>query len=97
MKLLAAIQFLTMLPIPWRHKVNAEELARSTGYFPVVGLIIVLILVGLNWLLNLILPSVVVNALLLVSLAIITGVIHLDGFIDTCDGTAGHKTAEDRS
>jgi adenosylcobinamide-GDP ribazoletransferase len=62
----------------------------------VVGLIIGLVLVGLDWLFGLILPSAVANALLIVSLVVITGVLHLDGFVDTCDGIAGHKTAEDR-
>jgi len=62
----------------------------------VVGLIIGLVLAGLNWLLSLFLPSMVVNALLLVALAVITGAIHLDGFVDTCDGMAGHKTPEAR-
>jgi len=62
----------------------------------VVGLIIGLVLVGLDWLFGLILPSAVVNALLIVALVVITGVMHLDGFADTCDGMAGHKTTEDR-
>ena len=61
-----------------------------------VGLIIGLILVGLNWLFGLILPAAVVSALLIVSLVVITGVLHLDGFADTCDGIAGHKATEDR-
>jgi adenosylcobinamide-GDP ribazoletransferase len=73
-----------------------EKVGRSTPYFPVVGLIIGLILAGLNWLFNLILPTSLVNALLIVFLVIITGAMHLDGFIDTCDGIAGHRTAEDR-
>jgi len=81
---LAAFQFLTSIPLPGRR------------YFPVVGLIIGLILAGLNWLLSLILPSAVVNALLIVVLVIITGALHLDGFVDTCDGIAGHKAVEDR-
>jgi adenosylcobinamide-GDP ribazoletransferase len=61
-----------------------------------VGLIIGLILVGLNWLFGLLLPSAVVNALLIVFLTIITGALHLDGFVDTCDGLASYKTTEDR-
>ncbi len=61
-----------------------------------VGLIIGLILVGLSWLFGLILPAAVVSALLIVSLVVITGVLHLDGFADTCDGIAGHKATEDR-
>lgn len=96
MRFLAALQFLTIIPIPWRREVSPEELGRSAGYFPVVGLIIGLVLVGLDWLFGLILPSAVVNALLIVSLVLFTGVLHLDGFVDTCDGIAGHKPTEDR-
>lgn len=96
MRFLAALQFLTTIPIPWRREVSPEELGRSVGYFPVIGLIIGLILVGLNWLFGLILPSAVVNALLIVSLVVISGALHLDGFVDTCDGIAGHKPTEDR-
>ena len=66
------------------------------GYFPVVGVFIGLILVGLNWLLGLLLPSSLVNALLIVCLVVISGALHLDGFVDTCDGIAGHKGVEDR-
>jgi len=96
LRFLYALQFLTIISIPWRREVSPEELGRSTGYFPVVGLIIGLVLVGLDWLFGLILPSAVVNALLIVSLVVITGVLHLDGFVDTCDGIAGHKATEDR-
>jgi len=93
---LAALQFLTTIPLPWQREISPKDLGRSLVYFPVVGLIIGLILAGLNWLFGLFLPASIVNALLLVSLAIITGALHLDGFVDTCDGIAGHKTVEDR-
>jgi adenosylcobinamide-GDP ribazoletransferase len=62
----------------------------------VVGVIIGLILAGLNWLLGMFLPVAVVIGLLIVFLTVITGALHLDGFVDTCDGIAGHKTVEDR-
>ena len=96
MKFLAALQFLTTIPLPWRREVRPEDLGRSIGYFPLVGLIIGLILAGLNWLFSFILPPAVVNGLLIVSLAIISGALHLDGLVDTCDAIAGHKTTEDR-
>jgi len=95
-RFLAALQFLTIIAIPWRREVKADELGRSAGYFPVIGLIIGLILVGLNWLFGLLLPPLVVDVLLLASLVVISGAIHLDGFADTCDGLAGHKTVEER-
>lgn len=96
MRFLSALKFLTIIPLPWRREASLEEVGRSIGYFPVVGIIIGLILAGLNWLLGLLLPSIVVNALLIVSMVVISGVLHLDGFVDTCDGIAGHKTVEER-
>jgi adenosylcobinamide-GDP ribazoletransferase len=65
-------------------------------YFPIVGLIIGLILVGLSLLLMLFLPSALVAVLLVAALAAISGAFHLDGFVDTCDGMAGGKTVEER-
>ncbi len=71
-------------------------MGRSTVFFPVVGLLIGLILVGVNALFKLFLPSEVVNGFLIVTLVVISGALHLDGFVDTCDGIAGHKSAKDR-
>jgi len=96
LRFLVALNFLTIIRMPWRREVSPEEIGRSLNYFPVVGIVIGLILAGLNWGLSLILPSSVVNILLVVSLAVISGALHLDGFVDTCDGIAGHKTVEAR-
>ena len=96
MRFLAALGFLTIIPLPRRCELSQESVGRSLAYFPIVGLIIGLILAGLNWFLALLLPQAVVNGLLLVSLGVITGALHLDGFVDTCDGIAAHKTVEDR-
>ena len=96
MSFLVAFRFLTTIPLPSRGEDSPEEVGRSIVYFPVVGLIIGLMLVGLNWLLGMFLPSAVVNGLLIVSLVIISGALHLDGFVDTCDGIGGHKSVEDR-
>ncbi|MFC2001768.1 adenosylcobinamide-GDP ribazoletransferase [Chloroflexota bacterium] len=96
MKFLAAWQFLTAIPVPWRREATPEDLARSMVYFPVVGLIIGLILAGLNWLMAIVLPTAVVNLFLIVFLVVLTGALHLDGFVDTFDGIAGHKPVEDR-
>lgn len=96
MSFLAAIQFLTSIPIPGKRELSPETLGRATAWFPVVGLIIGLVLAGLNWLLLLILPPALVNALLIAALVILTGALHLDGLADTCDGIAGHKTVEER-
>jgi len=95
-RFLAALQFLTIIAIPWRRDAQKAQLGRCVGYFPVVGLIIGFILAGLSWIIRFVLPPGIADALLLVVLVILTGALHLDGLADTCDGLAGHKTAEDR-
>jgi len=54
------------------------------------------VLAVLYWLLSYILPPSIVNILLIVFLVVVTGALHLDGFADTCDGIAGHKTVAER-
>ena len=85
MALLAAIRFLTVLPLPARPP-TAQELAAAATYFPAVGLLIGLALAAVALPLNLLLPQPVVAALLLVLLLGITGGLHVDGLADTCDG-----------
>ena len=92
--LLAALQFLTLLPIS--RSFSSEQMGRSTAFFPVVGLAIGLILAGFHYVLSLIFPSGVVNVLLVVLLAVFSGGLHLDGLADTLDGLAGHRTPEKR-
>ncbi len=96
MSFLAALRFLTIIPIPGRRGGSPEELGRSTSYFPVIGAMVGLSLAGLSWLFGLILPSAIVNMLLIVYLVVISGALHLDGLVDTCDGIVGKKTVEER-
>ncbi|MDD5126835.1 MAG: adenosylcobinamide-GDP ribazoletransferase [Dehalococcoidales bacterium] len=96
MKLFTALRFLTTIPLPHRRETSAEELGRSAVYFPLVGLIIGLILAGLNWVFRMVLPAPLVSAMLIVVMIILTGGLHLDGLSDTCDGIGGHKSAEER-
>ncbi len=94
MEVLAALQFLTVIPV--KRSFSAEQIGRSTSYFPVVGIIMGVILAVLNYLLGLVLPASVVNVLLVVSMVLLSGALHLDGLVDTCDGIAGHRTPEER-
>jgi adenosylcobinamide-GDP ribazoletransferase len=96
MSFIAALRFLTIIRLGWLRESTADELKRSAGYFPLVGLLIGLMLAGLNWLLGFVLPQAVVNVLLIVASVLITGALHLDGFLDTCDGLGGHGTPEER-
>jgi adenosylcobinamide-GDP ribazoletransferase len=96
MSCLAAMQFLTIAPPLIRGSFTETEMGRTVGYFPLVGLLIGGFLLGLDRLLGLFLPPSVTAALVLTSWILCTGALHLDGFLDTCDGLFGGRTPEDR-
>lgn len=89
---LAAIQFLTRIPVPIRIDYGASLLARSTVFFPLAGLGIGLLLILSAWLMLFLLPHYVVAVLLVVCWVALTGALHLDGLIDTADGMLSHRS-----
>src|SRR6266516_337372 len=99
MEFAAAVRFLSLLPVPGSTQLfNKDEVAPrlvvGCEYFPLVGLLLALLL----WLLVLILaplvPQLVLAALLVVMLVVLTGGIHLDGLMDSCDGLFGDSSRE---
>jgi adenosylcobinamide-GDP ribazoletransferase len=94
--MLAAFQFLTLAPAIIKRPFTAPELGRAIAYYPVVGLALGALLTGLRWGLGLALPPPVVSAAVLAAWAVATGGLHLDGFLDSCDGVLGGFTPEDR-
>lgn len=93
---LVALQFLTTLPVPLTRNPQGEDVGRSVRYFPLAGLLLGAILALLNWFLRLALPSTLSDLVLVVSLLMLTGALHLDGFLDSCDGLLGYRTPEER-
>jgi cobyrinic acid a,c-diamide synthase len=91
-----ALQFLTLVPPLMRRPCTDAELGRSVGFFPLVGVMLGATLAGLDHLLGLCWPSVVSTGIVLTGWAILTGGLHLDGFLDSCDGLLGGRTPEDR-
>ncbi|MFH1651494.1 MAG: adenosylcobinamide-GDP ribazoletransferase [Chloroflexota bacterium] len=96
MSFLAAVHLLTSIPLPWWRGPGEREMARSAPYFPLVGLLIGLVLAGLNWLLRIIFPPAVTGALIVVAMVLVSGGMHLDGLADTTDGIAGHREPAER-
>ncbi|MDD4979937.1 MAG: adenosylcobinamide-GDP ribazoletransferase [Candidatus Omnitrophica bacterium] len=93
--LLLALQFLTIIPV----KVSLareDELAKSMICFPLIGLLLGLALVGIdNLFLNLNFPEFSINIILVISLVILTGGMHLDGLADTADALLSRKSKEE--
>ena len=97
--LLVALSFLTLLPVGVSNPTDAE-ISRSRGWYPFVGLLYGLLLLGmaLLWALALGLPFFMpaLAALLLVAMAVGNRFLHLDGLMDFCDAMWGGHTVERR-
>jgi len=85
-RLVAAIRFLTILPLPGRWGTEEADLAGSVVFFPIVGLLIGAVVAALAFGLVHILPPAVVSVLIVIALAAVSGGLHLDGLSDTADG-----------
>ena len=90
------LQFLTVMPPLVRRSFRDEEFGRSVGFFPLVGLILGAVLMALDIGPLRLLPHSVASALLLAAWVLATVALHLDGFLDSCDGLFGGRTADDR-
>lgn len=92
--LLAAIRFLTIVPIPGNWGTAEDDLARSVPWFPVIGLLLGVVAAALAWALSYIAPPMTVAALVVVILLTFSGCLHLDGLADTADGFLSSRTRE---
>jgi len=92
---LAAVQFLTPLPLPAAWQPTADDLRRSPPWFPVVGLAIgllaALVSIDAHWLL----PPFLAAGVVTLALAAASGFLHLDGWADTADGLLGGFSREE--
>ncbi len=89
-----ALSFLTVLPVGPR--ALPQDLSPSRAFFPLVGLMLGGVLVGADALLAPALPPLAVGALLVAALLAITRALHVEGFMDVCDGLFGGYTRERR-
>lgn len=94
--ILAAFQFLTIMPAIVQRPFTAQELGRATGWFPLVGLAVGSGLYVLSIGLGPIFPPPVVAIFVLATWLLLTRALHFDGFLDTCDGLFGGFTPERR-
>ena len=92
-EILLAFQFMTRIPISGLHH-EPRSLARAAKFFPVVGLVIGLIAVGIERVLAGRIQPQVLALVLVTYLVIITGALHEDGLADAADGFGGGWTKE---
>ncbi|MPZ12957.1 MAG: adenosylcobinamide-GDP ribazoletransferase [Chloroflexi bacterium] len=91
-----AFQFLTRLPSPIRGQVALEEMGRSMRWFPVVGALIGLLVAAVDFLLSQITTPEIRAVSAVALLAALTGGLHLDGLMDSCDGLFAFTTPQRR-
>ncbi|HMI92808.1 MAG TPA: adenosylcobinamide-GDP ribazoletransferase, partial [Polyangiales bacterium] len=89
--LLAAIGFLTRLPVGRKWEIGAEDLGRALYFFPWAGALLGALLLVLERVLHGHLSLELIALALTAALAALTGGLHLDGVADICDGLAGGR------
>ena len=94
--LLAALSFLTLCPARLTAGLSQQAISNSRAWFPLLGLMLGLMLLGLERGAREVFPAYLTAAILLAFLVIVTRGLHLDGFMDVCDGLFGSYTRERR-
>ncbi len=104
-EIVGATRFLSVLPLPGPPEDHFEtsssddsalQLHLGSAYFPFVGFLLATLLYLIQLLFGFLLPHLVLAAVLVVALVLLTGGLHLDGLMDTCDGLFGGRTRERR-
>lgn len=85
-RFLAALQFLTILPLPGGLNPGEKALGGSLPFFPVVGLMIGGTVVLVDLVLGRLFPPAVASVIAVILLIAASGALHMDGLADTADG-----------
>ncbi|MEW6673164.1 MAG: adenosylcobinamide-GDP ribazoletransferase [Thermodesulfobacteriota bacterium] len=94
-KIISAIQFLTIIPLPVKAIHAAEDdLGRCSAYFPLAGLLQGVLLALVSAIFSPLFSGDIVAALQVATLALSNGGFHLDGLSDTVDALASRKSKE---
>jgi adenosylcobinamide-GDP ribazoletransferase len=94
--LLIALQFLTRLPVSLPGMPEPQQVGRSLLWYPLVGLLLGGLLLGLHGLLGAT-PALLQAAIVLAVWVGLTGGLHLDGLADTADAWVGGQGDRERT
>jgi len=89
-----AVSFLTILPVIDRRRASDDAVAASLAWFPIVGFALGAALAAEDWLLAHVFAQVIRSVLIIVSLTVVTGAVHLDGLADTADALGAGRERE---
>ena len=91
-----AFSFLTLVPASRGLNLSQRDISNSRAFYPAVGLLLGLLLVGVEEGASRAFPIHLTAALLLAVTVAFTRALHLDGLMDVCDGLFGGYTPERR-
>jgi adenosylcobinamide-GDP ribazoletransferase len=89
-----AVSFLTIIPVIDQRPATEEAVAASFAWFPVVGCLLGVALAAEDWVLAHVFAQVIRSVLIIASLTVITGAVHLDGLADTADALGAGRDRE---
>ena len=93
---LMAISMFTVIPLP-KYEWDDEGGKNIMKFYPLIGLIVGLIWYGVFRVLNLLDASTIVTtAITLITPFILTGMLHLDGYMDVCDALLSRREKKEK-
>ena len=96
MGFIAALHFLTAIPVAPRRMFADTELGASLAYYPLVGAVLGALLALAATVAQWLFAGSVAAALTLLAWVVLTGGLHHDGLMDACDGLLSHRESDER-
>lgn len=91
---LIGLQFLTRIHLFTQTEWDEEQFGKSVSYFPLIGLVIGLVLSLIYWIMEPLKVPYLMAFMLVAGEFLVTGAMHADGLMDTCDGLFSGRSRE---
>lgn len=88
-----AFSFLTRLPVKNSENWDEAAFSRATRFYPLVGLVLGALAAAVAWVFAFVHPNLAALATIIAVIAL-SGGLHLDGYMDTCDGIFASRGRE---